>query len=29
MKKNKNLTSLDQFIDTEIGTTGSKKKNQI
>ena len=29
MKKNKNLTSLDQFIDTEIDTTDSKKRTQF
>ena len=29
MKKNKNLTSLDQFIDNEIGATGSKKRTQF
>src|SRR5687767_12883250 len=29
MKKNKNLTSLDQFIDNEIGETGSKKRTKF
>jgi hypothetical protein len=29
MKKNKNLTSLDQFIDNEIGATGSKKRTKF
>ncbi|HEX6429141.1 MAG TPA: helix-turn-helix transcriptional regulator [Niastella sp.] len=29
MKKNINLTSLDQFIDNEIGATGSKKRTKF
>jgi HTH-type transcriptional regulator/antitoxin HipB len=29
MKKNKNLTSLDQFIDNEIGATGTKKRTKF
>ena len=29
MKKNKNLTSLDQFIDNEIGATGYKKRTKF
>ena len=29
MKKNKNLTSLDQFIDKEIGVKGTKKRDNF
>ena len=29
MKKSKNLTSLDQFIDNEIGARGSKKREKF
>ena len=29
MKKNKNLTSLDQFIDKEIGEKGTRKRTKF
>jgi DNA-binding XRE family transcriptional regulator len=29
MKKNKNLTSLNQFIDEEIGATGTRQRNKF
>ncbi|MBI4648841.1 MAG: helix-turn-helix domain-containing protein [Bacteroidia bacterium] len=29
MKKNKNLTSLDDFIEKEVGPMGSKKRNKF
>ena len=29
MKKSKNLTSLDQFIDKEVGARGSKKREKF
>ena len=29
MKKNKNLTSLDQFIEKEIGEKGTKKRTKF